>query len=88
MSADACTLEAEYWLGRRLMRLSIDIDAGVTTAEERKARARHGILERGLAGLRVSHTKQATWSDYFRAVYGEPLTPTQTRKLTQREVAS
>lgn len=65
--------EQEYWLGRRLLRLGIDISGGITTAAVRQARARRGILERGLAGKLVSLKKTATWSDYFAAVYGVPL---------------
>jgi len=67
----------EYWFGRRLLRLGIDLSGGVTDPAERQGRARRGLLERGLAKMRVFPSKPDTYGDLYERFYGEPLsTPT------------
>lgn len=51
-----------------------DLDAGVTTAEQRRDNIRRAILARGLAHELVDGTKpRMTFAQCFRLTYDEPL---------------
>ena len=90
MNADVRTIAFfahEYWFGRRLLHYGIDISGGITTAAQREARARRGILERGIALKRVMLNKPDTFADLFERLYGVPLSEsTPALSPTQLEV--
>lgn len=69
----------EAWMARRL-RLPLDWDSGVTTAEQRREKIRAAIVTEGralsLAGKRKGNQGE-TWKSLFERVYRIPLQPTE-----------
>lgn len=66
----------EHWFLSRLKDHRIIVDAGLTTLEERRAAARKGILDAGIAMVIVCRGKSGkplAYRDVFPGVYGEPL---------------
>lgn len=68
-------LAAEILFASRLRRHGIAIFDGLSTIEQRRDRARKGIIEFALAKERAgsNNGKPVTYAQAFEALYGEPL---------------
>lgn len=66
---------AEIWFATQLRRHGITIFDGLTTLEQRKERARAGIIEKGIASTAIGKRegKRETFATVFERLYGEPL---------------
>lgn len=76
MKQQSLTLSNEQWLLRRLMDHGVPrLDAGVTTAEERRERVRQAIIEHNLVAVIAGHRdgKPILYPQAFQALYGESL---------------
>lgn len=66
----------ELWICRALSARTL-LD-GLTTAEERRERVRHAILDGGLVNEWALNTRERgleSWAQVFARVYGQPLIP-------------
>lgn len=68
-------LSAEIWLASRLRRHGISVFGGLTTFEQRRERARVGIIEHALADVVAGRKdgKPETLGQLFGRVYQQPL---------------